>query len=189
MCCVNRSDSAVFPPELQPCSRQTLTAQGRERENEKKKGSPAHHHGCSMTDAWPRWKLLQGCCSCEANLRPDHHTCVFRALTDFQIWKVCLFCSARVCTSFACSPGFVVSRGPGSAGFTTVALVLWFLDLHLFPLNFLFWITKSGKWRREEEWGRFWAKHPCDYPSINAIGQDRPPCSLCILQFLYEINM
>lgn len=134
------------------CFRQTIgvfaRARGRENEKKKKKGCPAHHHGCSVTDVWPRWMLLRGCCSCEANLRPDPQTSVFRPWTDFQIFEAeeswqeavrmnpkrhspspappcstgfCLFCSAPVCSSFPCSPDFLVSRRPESAGFTSIA--------------------------------------------------------------------
>lgn len=131
MCCVNRSDSAVFPPELQPCSWQAVgmfaQARGRENEGKKEKGCPVHHHGYLVTDIVGRCyrvvahvKLI-----CFLILKPASsdlwQTSRFARLK--KSWQpvvqrhspspaapcsagFCLFCSARVCNSFPCSLRF-----------------------------------------------------------------------------------
>lgn len=80
-----------------------------------------------------------------------------------------------------------MSCGPESAGFSPIALVLWVLDLHLFPLIFFFLNYK--KWEMEAGVGKYSEPNTRVITHQSMQWVDRPSCSLCILQFLYEMNM
>lgn len=180
MRCVNRSASAAFPPELQPCSRQTvgLFAQARGRGNEKKRVVPL-----ITTARWQMCDLVGRCYRFVAHVKLICVPILKPASSD--LWQTSRFARLKKSWQPAVrtnpkrhSPSRLL-RAPLASVFSALLLfssfygVTWSRvccfhrrrsclvgsDLHLFPLSFLFLeFQKVGNrgGGREEEWGRCW---------------------------------
>lgn len=184
MCCVNRSDSGVFPPAS---GKPLGCLHGREEEKMRKKKKVV----LLITTA-ARWQTcdLVGCCSravahvkliCVPTLKPASsdlgQTSRFSRLRSLDRkpfrWirrvthhhqllpaPLASVVSALLpfVTLFPFSPDFLVSRRPESAGFTSIPFAPCFYISICSPCMFSFQITKSrNKGKREDE-GGWWKK-------------------------------